>query len=124
MSSIRSVCEEIIKAGKLATERPWVSQMLGGGKGKPNEYSIRKDGPDISEGHSHIGTISRHSGNAGRNADYLQKAANHADKLARAAEIMEEALEFLRDTYPPGTQTCKISSEALSQADKIMRGEE
>ncbi len=68
------------------TSGPWHHVMLGGGKGKPNEYSIRHEGHKIA-------TVHRFTGNASANARLIATAP----EMLEALKKMDLAVSSLFD---------------------------
>lgn len=94
MNFIQNLKEQL----KKISPYPWVNKMLGGGKGKPNEHSIRIDNND-SSGESAIGLCYSTNGNAANNSKFIAQSPQNIEKII---ELLEEAVkmaEFYKDQY-------------------------
>ena len=89
---------EAIKAReKAASPGPWVSHLLGGGKGGPNKYSVRdRDGDDGTKDHAVAVCFPRKKGveekhNTGAwNAAFIQCARQDIPALIAEVEALRE----------------------------------
>ena len=125
-SPLLKLADEVLKAAKKATKRPWQERFWTGPI--DGELVVCSQGPIYPRTDENLSKV-------GKDMHFMVTAANSAEKLARAVKVLSEGLEAIlyqtqfwdlgmtREKLRLQLELCTTeSSKALAAADAIAEG--